>query len=74
MAPLSHNVTNAYESERSNRAHPSVSTDVFYYVPGNTENAPPGTLLKLEKQTYESFHFTFIEESSVLHIGKHWVD
>ncbi len=56
MATLSQNVLNAHEFEKSNRAHPSVSTDPFYTVPPNTQNSPPGTLLKLEKQTDTSLY------------------
>ena len=52
MAPhLSQNVINAHNFEKSNRAYPSVSTDPFYTVLKNSSNAPPGTLLKLERQT-----------------------
>ena len=56
MAHLSQNIINAHEFEKSNRAHPSVTTDPFYTVPNNTENAHPGTLLKLEKQTDTSLY------------------
>ena len=56
MTHLPANIINAHEFEKSNRAHPSVSTDPFYTVPENTENAPPGTLLKLEKQTDTSLY------------------
>ena len=55
-AHLSHNIINAHNFEKSNRAHPSVSTDPFYTVPKNTSNAPPGTLLKLERQTDTSLY------------------
>ena len=43
-------------SKKSNRAYPSVSTDPFYTVPKNSSNAPPGTLLKLERQTDTSLY------------------
>ena len=56
MAHLSQNVLNAHNFEKSNRARPSVFTDPFYSVPKNTENAPPGTLLKLEKNTDTSLY------------------
>ena len=56
MTHIHPNIINAHEFEKSNRARPSVSTDPFYTVPENTENAPPGTLLKLEKQTDTSLY------------------
>ena len=56
MANVPQNVISAHEFEKSNRAHPSVSRDAFYHVPKHTENAPPGTLLKLEKQTDTSLY------------------
>ena len=56
MAQLSQNVLNAHNFEKANRAHPSVSTDPFYTVPKNTEDTPPGTLLKLEKETDTSLY------------------
>lgn len=55
-AHLSQNIIKAHNFEKSNRAHPSVSTDPFYTVPINTSNAPPGTLLKLERQTDTSLY------------------
>lgn len=56
MAQLSQNVLKAHNFEKSKRARPSVFTDPFYTVPTNTEDAPPGTLLKLETNTDTSLY------------------
>lgn len=57
MAQLSQNVLNTHNFEKSKRARPSVFTDLFYTIPTtDTEDAPPGTLLKLETNTDTSLY------------------
>lgn len=46
----------AHDFELSYRAHTSVADDSFYTVSRNTFNAPPGTLLKVERETNTSLY------------------
>ena len=51
MAGLPAGVAESLEFEKENWAHGSVTTDPFYDAPQEASNAPPGTLLKVEKDT-----------------------
>ena len=51
MERLPSGVTESLEFERSNWADGSVVDDPFYDAPQNSLNSPPGTLLKIEKDT-----------------------
>ena len=51
MEKLLSGVKESLEFERSNWAHGSVVNDPFYHAPQEAMDAPPGTLLKVEKVT-----------------------
>ena len=56
MDSLPSNIINALEFEKSNRAHPSVSTDPFYTAPPESATYEPGTLLKVERESDTSLY------------------
>lgn len=78
LAHLSQHAINAHRFEKPNRAHTSVSADSVYTVPEHTRNIPPGTLLKLEKQTDTSvytlppkvFHFRITTNVPILDLKR----
>ena len=51
MEDLPEAIKESLEFEKSNWAHGSVVNDPFYHAPHQPSDAPPGTLLKVEKTT-----------------------
>ena len=51
MEEIPAGIAECLEFEKTNWAHGSVTTDPFYEAPHEASDAPPGTLLKVEKDT-----------------------
>ena len=58
MEDIPESIKESFEFEKTNWAHGSVINDPFYDAPHEPSDAPPGTLLKVEKTTDTSKYLT----------------